>query len=155
MYQWHGVLACRSSSSSGIYVHAGAYDDEEAAARAYDLAALKYWGPDTILNFPVPPIFTPPFTHFCPHMHTRLLLFPAENFQFGHGVRLEYEYQSTFALCLFLQTHRIWQLCRVQRDSEFTVQILFAAPESNSCVGVSFFSLFFLHSTVHAHVAPA
>jgi hypothetical protein len=32
---------------------AGAYDDEEAAARAYDLAALKYWGPDTILNFPV------------------------------------------------------------------------------------------------------
>ncbi|XP_066399446.1 AP2-like ethylene-responsive transcription factor At1g16060 isoform X2 [Miscanthus floridulus] len=30
----------------------GAYDDEEAAARAYDLAALKYWGPDTILNFP-------------------------------------------------------------------------------------------------------
>lgn len=31
----------------------GAYDDEEAAAHAYDLAALKYWGPDTILNFPV------------------------------------------------------------------------------------------------------
>ncbi|XP_010537866.1 PREDICTED: AP2-like ethylene-responsive transcription factor At1g16060 isoform X2 [Tarenaya hassleriana] len=31
----------------------GAYDDEEAAARAYDLAALKYWGRDTILNFPV------------------------------------------------------------------------------------------------------
>lgn len=31
----------------------GAYDDEEAAARAYDLAALKYWGSETILNFPV------------------------------------------------------------------------------------------------------
>ncbi|CDY35402.1 BnaA03g19580D [Brassica napus] len=31
----------------------GAYDDEEAAARAYDLAALKYWGPGTIINFPV------------------------------------------------------------------------------------------------------
>ncbi|KAK6248185.1 hypothetical protein QUC31_019750 [Theobroma cacao] len=29
----------------------GAYDDEEAAAHAYDLAALKYWGQDTILNF--------------------------------------------------------------------------------------------------------
>ena len=31
----------------------GAYDDEEAAAHAYDLAALKYWGHDTILNFQV------------------------------------------------------------------------------------------------------
>lgn len=31
----------------------GAYDSEEAAARTYDLAALKYWGPNTILNFPV------------------------------------------------------------------------------------------------------
>ncbi|CAA6654484.1 unnamed protein product [Spirodela intermedia] len=31
----------------------GAYDDEEAAARTYDLAALKYWGPDTVLNFPM------------------------------------------------------------------------------------------------------
>ncbi|GFZ03993.1 integrase-type DNA-binding superfamily protein [Actinidia rufa] len=30
----------------------GAYDDEVAAAHAYDLAALKYWGQDTILNFP-------------------------------------------------------------------------------------------------------
>ncbi|KAI4344332.1 hypothetical protein L6164_011570 [Bauhinia variegata] len=30
----------------------GAYDDEEVAAHAYDLAALKYWGQDTILNFP-------------------------------------------------------------------------------------------------------
>ncbi|KAF0900212.1 hypothetical protein E2562_028694 [Oryza meyeriana var. granulata] len=31
----------------------GAYDSEEAAARAYDLAALKYWGHDTFLNFPL------------------------------------------------------------------------------------------------------
>ncbi|KAG6573908.1 Ethylene-responsive transcription factor WRI1 [Cucurbita argyrosperma subsp. argyrosperma] len=30
----------------------GAYDNEEAAARTYDLAALKYWGPETTLNFP-------------------------------------------------------------------------------------------------------
>ena len=34
-------------------ISTGAYDDEEAAARAYDLAALKYWGPGTLINFPV------------------------------------------------------------------------------------------------------
>nr|GMD33732.1 ethylene-responsive transcription factor WRI1 [Ipomoea batatas] len=32
---------------------AGAYESEEAAARTYDLAALKYWGPGTTLNFPI------------------------------------------------------------------------------------------------------
>ncbi|KAK4488458.1 hypothetical protein RD792_004222 [Penstemon davidsonii] len=31
----------------------GAYDDEEAAARAYDLAALKYWGTSTFTNFSI------------------------------------------------------------------------------------------------------
>ncbi|KAF8378404.1 hypothetical protein HHK36_029743 [Tetracentron sinense] len=31
----------------------GAYDEEESAARAYDLAALKYWGATTFTNFPV------------------------------------------------------------------------------------------------------
>ncbi|GFP95491.1 ap2-like ethylene-responsive transcription factor ail5 [Phtheirospermum japonicum] len=30
----------------------GGYDKEEKAARAYDLAALKYWGPNTTTNFP-------------------------------------------------------------------------------------------------------
>ncbi|KAL0395654.1 UNVERIFIED_CONTAM: Ethylene-responsive transcription factor WRI1 [Sesamum calycinum] len=33
-------------------VYLGAYVDEEAAARAYDLAALKYWGTMTSTNFP-------------------------------------------------------------------------------------------------------
>ncbi|EMS53485.1 AP2-like ethylene-responsive transcription factor AIL5 [Triticum urartu] len=31
----------------------GGYDKEEKAARAYDLAALKYWGSSTTTNFPV------------------------------------------------------------------------------------------------------
>ncbi|XP_072997375.1 ethylene-responsive transcription factor WRI1-like [Typha latifolia] len=37
----------------GRQVYLGAYDSEEAAAHTYDLAALKYWGPETILNFPL------------------------------------------------------------------------------------------------------
>ncbi|WJX80639.1 hypothetical protein P8452_63609 [Trifolium repens] len=31
----------------------GAYDEEESAARAYDLAALKYWGTSTFTNFQI------------------------------------------------------------------------------------------------------
>ncbi|GMH06339.1 hypothetical protein Nepgr_008179 [Nepenthes gracilis] len=31
----------------------GGYDTEEKAARAYDLAALKYWGPSSHNNFPI------------------------------------------------------------------------------------------------------
>ncbi|PKI45108.1 hypothetical protein CRG98_034492 [Punica granatum] len=31
----------------------GGYDKEEKAARAYDLAALKYWGTNTTTNFPI------------------------------------------------------------------------------------------------------
>ncbi|XP_022031346.1 AP2-like ethylene-responsive transcription factor AIL5 [Helianthus annuus] len=29
------------------------YDKEDKAARAYELAALKYWGPTTTTNYPV------------------------------------------------------------------------------------------------------
>ncbi|KAI4335412.1 hypothetical protein L6164_014057 [Bauhinia variegata] len=38
-------------SKSPLYL--GGYDKEEKAARAYDLAALKYWGPTTTTNFPI------------------------------------------------------------------------------------------------------
>ncbi|XP_060168346.1 AP2-like ethylene-responsive transcription factor At1g16060 [Lycium barbarum] len=40
-------------TKKGRQVYLGAYDEEETAAHAYDLAALKYWGQDTILNFPL------------------------------------------------------------------------------------------------------
>ncbi|TVU50696.1 hypothetical protein EJB05_02076, partial [Eragrostis curvula] len=43
---------CLTSLQSKKKGRQGAYDSEEAAARAYDLAALKYWGPETVLNFP-------------------------------------------------------------------------------------------------------
>lgn len=36
-----------------MLIPTGAYDVEESAARAYDLAALKYWGTSTFTNFPV------------------------------------------------------------------------------------------------------
>ncbi|CAN1811855.1 AP2-like ethylene-responsive transcription factor At1g79700 [Linum perenne] len=42
-----------SQNKKGRQAYIGAYDDEQAAAHAYDLAALKYWGPETILNFPL------------------------------------------------------------------------------------------------------
>ncbi|KAL6570312.1 hypothetical protein OROMI_014826 [Orobanche minor] len=44
----------QSQRKRGKQVYLGAYNDEGAAARAYDLAALKYWGQDTILNFSLP-----------------------------------------------------------------------------------------------------
>nr|XP_004514774.1 AP2-like ethylene-responsive transcription factor AIL7 [Cicer arietinum] len=42
-----------TQKKKGKQVYLGAYNDEEAAARAYDLAALKYWGTSTFTNFPV------------------------------------------------------------------------------------------------------
>lgn len=50
---WDKTTWNQNQNKKGKQVYLGAYDDEEAAARAYDLAALKYWGAGTLINFPV------------------------------------------------------------------------------------------------------
>ncbi|XP_039045550.1 ethylene-responsive transcription factor WRI1-like [Hibiscus syriacus] len=50
---WDNSSLNNIQSKKGKQVYLGAYDSEEDAARTYDLAALKHWGTQTTLNFPI------------------------------------------------------------------------------------------------------
>ncbi|XP_047322627.1 AP2-like ethylene-responsive transcription factor CRL5 [Impatiens glandulifera] len=48
---WDNSCKKEGQTRKGRQVYLGGYDIEEKAARAYDLAALKYWGLSTHINF--------------------------------------------------------------------------------------------------------
>ncbi|GLJ43549.1 hypothetical protein SUGI_0905920 [Cryptomeria japonica] len=50
---WDNSCKKEGQTRKGRQVYLGGYDKEEKAARSYDLAALKYWGPTTHINFPL------------------------------------------------------------------------------------------------------
>ncbi|XP_019457139.1 PREDICTED: AP2-like ethylene-responsive transcription factor AIL1 isoform X2 [Lupinus angustifolius] len=50
---WDNSCKKEGQTRKGRQVYLGGYDMEEKAARAYDLAALKYWGSSTHINFPL------------------------------------------------------------------------------------------------------
>ncbi|MFS7973643.1 putative transcription factor AP2-EREBP family [Helianthus anomalus] len=50
---WDNSCKKEGQTRKGRQGYKWGYDMEEKAARAYDLAALKYWGPSTHINFPL------------------------------------------------------------------------------------------------------
>lgn len=50
---WDNSCKNEGQTRKGRQVYLGGYDLEDKAARSYDLAALKYWGQSTHINFPL------------------------------------------------------------------------------------------------------
>ncbi|XP_077233531.1 APETALA2-like protein 2 [Tasmannia lanceolata] len=50
---WDNSCRREGQSRKGRQVYLGGYDKEEKAAKAYDLAALKYWSSSATTNYPV------------------------------------------------------------------------------------------------------
>ncbi|XP_008787841.2 AP2-like ethylene-responsive transcription factor AIL7 [Phoenix dactylifera] len=50
---WDNSCRKEGQTRKGRQVYLGGYDKEEKAARAYDLASLRYWGPAANINFPL------------------------------------------------------------------------------------------------------